>query len=132
MGLALYWMAFAFWKMDKYDAAQAAYRRCIMIGFSLAEQAATELAELLEQVKGLQRRSPDDEYDLLKREGVPLDALRENALYLLEVAECAVDNRAYALASVLAASAQRTVRDDALLTVLKSIEYLMEPVAEEG
>lgn len=132
VGLALYWMAFAFWKMDKYDAAQAAYRRCIMIGFSLAEQAATELAELLEQVKGLQRRSPDDEYDLLKREGVPLDALRENALYLLEVAECAVDNRAYALASVLAASAQRTVRDDALLTVLKSIEYLMEPVAEEG
>lgn len=130
--LALYWMAYAFWRLDSYDAAVACYRRCIALNSVMSEQAAIELEELLESVRGLQRHTFDEETALLEREGVPIRALRENAEFLLEVAKESVDSGAIALGCIVAAPAQRIVRDDALLPTVRSLSNLWTPEHEEG
>lgn len=119
--LAWYWMAFAFWKMEKFDSAVASYRRCIMLGQSLAEQAKQELEELVDGVKGLQRRSLEDEDVLLEREGVPVGALRENNGFLLDLARACVNCDAVTLGCVLCASAQRVIRDDAIMPAIRAL-----------
>ena len=123
-GLALYWIAYAFWKLGKYDAAVACYRRCIALDSTMADQAQMELEGLLGEVKGLQRHTPEEEAELLADEGVDVNALRDNALYLLECAQAAVDSGAVSLGGILAASASRIVRDDALLPTVRSLGFL--------
>lgn len=121
VGLALYWLAFAFWRLDKFELAVACYRRCMALGGGMAQQAAEEFDELIGDVKGLQMHTASREHEMLLEAGVPIDAPRENAEFLLKVAQSAVDAGADALGSVLVTSAMRIVKDDALLPVLRAI-----------
>ncbi len=122
-GLAFYWLAFAYWKMERFELAVACYRRCITLGSHMADQAMEECAELVESVKGLQRHSPVKERELMLAAGIPADALRENGEYLLNIAEKAVESGARTLGTVLASSAARSsIRDDALLPTIRSLQ----------
>ena len=121
-GLAFYWLAFAYWKMNRFELAVACYRRCIALGSQMADQAAEECAELVEGVKGLQRHSALKEREIMIEAGIPYDALHENAEYLLKIAEEAVDSNSDALGTVLASSALRVIRDDALLPTIRSLQ----------
>ena len=88
----------------------------------MADQAAEECAELVEGVKGLQRHSALKEREIMIEAGIPYDALHENAEYLLKIAEEAVDSNSDALGTVLASSALRVIRDDALLPTIRSLQ----------
>lgn len=120
-GLAYYWMAFAYWKLDRFELALACYRKCISLGCRMSDQAAQECNELIGSVKGLQMHASEKEREMLAEAGVPVDALADNVEFLMRMAEAAVDSGADALGSVLVTSAMRVVRDDALLPVLGAI-----------
>lgn len=121
-GLAYYWLAFAYWKMDRFELAVACYRRCIALGSQMASQAEEECAELVEGVKGLQRHSALKERELMIEAGIPYDALHDNAQHLLKIAEEAIDSNNDALGTVLASSALRGIRDDAMLPTIRSLQ----------
>ena len=121
-GLAYYWLAVAYWKMDRFELAVACYRRCIALGSQMASQAEEECAELVEGVKGLQRHSALKERELMIEAGIPYDALHDNAQHLLKIAEEAIDSNNDALGTVLASSALRAIRDDAMLPTIRSLQ----------
>lgn len=129
-GLALYWMAYAFWKLERYDAAAACYRRCAALRSTMADQAMVEFEELLENVKGLQRHTEEEENDILRKEGVPVGALADNCESMLEMAKAAADSGCTALCCAMAASGMRVIRDDALMPVVRSFASGIE--AEKG
>lgn len=120
-GLALYWAAYAFWKLERFDAAAACYRRCIALRAPMADAAAVELDDLLGAVKGLQRRTEAEEDEILRAEGFPVGALKRNCESMLAMAKASVDSGCASLGCVLAASAMRVVRDDALMPLVKSL-----------
>ena len=124
-GLALYWLAFSFWKLEKYDAAVACYRRCANFNGNLAIEAKNELEELLDSVKGLKRHTTEQEDELLRAEGVPVGALLENAKFLLEAGSACVDSSAVSLGCVLSASSARVMRDDAIVPVVRALNAAM-------
>lgn len=119
-GLALYWSAYAFWKLERYDAAAACYRRCAVLNMPLSEQAKVEFEELIESVKGLQRHSEAEEDEILRKEGFPVGTLRANCESMLELAKASADSGCDSLCCIMAAAGMRVVRDDALMPLLKS------------
>lgn len=121
-GLAYYWLAFAYWKMDRFELAVACYRRCIALGSQMAAQAEEECAELIDSVKGLQRHTAAREREIMIEAGIPYDALHDNAEYLLKIAEEAVDSNNDALGTVLASAAIRVIRDDAMMPTIHSLQ----------
>ena len=120
-GLALYWLAFSFWKLEKYDAAVVCYRRCVNFAGNMAIEAKGELEELLGSVKGLKRHTTEQEDEILRQEGVPVGALRENAEFLLAAGAACIDSSAVSLGCVLTASSARVMRDDAIIPVLRAL-----------
>lgn len=121
-GLAYYWLAFAYWKMDRFELAVACYRRCVALGSQMAAQAEEECAELIDSVKGLQRHTAAREREIMIEAGIPYDALHDNAEYLLKIAEEAVDSNNDALGTVLASAAIRVIRDDAMMPTIHSLQ----------
>lgn len=119
--VALYWMAFAYWKTERYDLAVACYRRSMHLSPVMFQQAQAELEELVKTVKGLTRRSMEEEFALMEKDGIPAGALDENAAFMMDVAKAAVDSDAISLGCVLAAQAQRVLRDDAIIPTVNSL-----------
>lgn len=118
--LCWYWMGFAFWKLERYDAAAACYTKCASLRSVMAEQAMVEFGELVESVKGLQRRTETQGNEILIAEGVPVDALEENGRKILDLAKESIDSGSVALGCIMAISGMRIIRDDALLPVVRS------------
>ena len=86
----------------------------------MADQAMVEFGELVESVKGLQRRTESQGNEILVAEGVPVDALEENGRKLLDLAKESIDSGCVSLGCVMAISGMRIIRDDALLPVVRS------------
>ena len=124
-GLAFYWLAYSFWKLEKYDAAVACYKRCSMLNSYMAAEAKAELDELLSSVKGLKRHSVEEDEAILQAHGVPLNALTENAEFLLTAARETIDSSAVSLGCILAAAAVRVSRDDAIVPALRALNVTM-------
>lgn len=124
-GLAFYWLAYSFWKLEKYDAAVACYKRCSMLNSYMASEAKTELDELLSSVKGLKRHSVEEDEAILEAHGVPLNALFENAEFLLAAAKETIDSSAVSLGCIFAAAGVRILRDDAIVPALRALNVTM-------
>ena len=124
-GLAFYWLAYSFWKLEKYDAAVACYKRCSMLNSYMAAEAKAELDELLSSVKGLKRHSVEEDEAILQAHGVPLNALTENAEFLLAAARETINSSAVSLGCILAAAAVRVSRDDAIVPALRALNVTM-------
>ena len=124
--LALYWAAYAFWQIEKYNPAQACYLRCIQIGASMEEQARSELKELVDSVKGLQRLDKDDQNRIMEAAGIPVGSLRRNDEFLMDAAIASTNSGAVALGTVLAREAMRGLRDDAYGPMVRSLEHMMK------
>ena len=124
-GLAFYWLAYSFWKLEKYDAAVACYKRCSMLNSYMAAEAKTELDELLSSVKGLKRHSVEEDEAILEALGVPLNALTENAEFLLAAAKETIDSSAVSLGCIFAAAGVRISRDDAIVPALRALNVTM-------
>lgn len=123
VGMALYWLGYAFCMIDEYDAGVACYQACTRYESSLAETAATEVADFARR-RGIALRelSQGEERAALQRAAVDLDVVDANAAFLVVAAGAVADARSYALARNLLSSAEMTLRDDAMPPVLESFE----------
>lgn len=124
-GLAFYWLAYSFWKLEKYEAAVACYRRCTLLNSYMAEEAKSELDELLSSVKGLKRHTIEEDEAILEALGVPVNALTENSSFLLDAAHEAIDSSAVSLGCIFAVSGVRVNRDDAIVPIVRALNATM-------
>ena len=123
LGLALYWLGYAFFMVDDPAAGLACYQTCPVFDPSLSEPASAELADLLRKREMEPRPLPREECEAVFADrGIDLDGLKRNADALMLVAGAAVDAGSYGLARNLLASAQAVLRDDAAPAVIASLE----------
>ncbi|MFR3273842.1 MAG: hypothetical protein ACLTQI_08595 [Slackia sp.] len=94
--------------------------KCANLRSAMADQAMVEFGELVESVKGLQRRTESQGNEILAAEGVPVEALEENGRTMLDLAKESIDSGSVSLGCVMAISGMRIIRDDALLPVVRS------------
>ena len=123
LGLALYWLGYAFAMTDKTDAAMACYRRCVAYDRSLAEVASAELSDFVKRTGCELKTFTEREAQLaMKEEGVDLDVYRENTDFLTKAAGIALEAGNKGLAYKLLGAAGVGMHDDALAPVLSSLE----------
>ena len=123
LGLALYWLAYAFAMTDKTDAAMACYQRCVAYDRSLAEVASAELSDFAKRTGCELKTFTEREAQLaMKGEGVDLDVYRENVDFLTKAAGIALEAGNKGLAYKLLGAAGMGAHDDALAPVLSSLE----------
>ena len=75
-----------------------------MLNSYMASEAKPELDELLSSVKGLKRHSVEEDEAILEALGVPLNALTENAEFLLAAAKETIDSSAVSLGCIFCSS----------------------------
>ena len=122
IGMALYWLGYAFWMTGDADTGLACYQRCTRYDRDLADPVSAEVTEFLRKEGVSSRALGEDEVDeLLTRAGVPASQLRSNALDLMRGAGAAARAGSYRLAQNLTGSAAVILRDDALAPVLESL-----------
>ncbi len=123
VGLALYWMAYAFCLVGKEDVGMVCYQRCIEYDRSLTEVAASEAVDFLQRRGERPRTYSDREAEaLLAREGVDLDQVDRNAEFLMQAAGALVDVGSFGFARNLIGAAEAILRDDAIPPVTESLE----------
>lgn len=121
VGMALYWLGYAFWMTGRPRLGLACYQRCVVYDRSLAEPCTSEVSEFLRKEGMRPQLIPDDEVRELFREGgVRLGQVEMNAHALMRAAGFAADAGSYRLAQNLLGSASTILRDDALAPVLES------------
>ena len=123
VGLALYWLGYAFCLTDRRDVGLACYQRCVEYDRSLTEIAATEAVDFLQRYGEKPRALGDREVEaLLAREGIDLGQVARNADFLVQAAGALADVGAYGFARNLLGAAEATLRDDAMPPVFESLE----------
>lgn len=123
VGMALYWLGYAFCMTDEFDAGIACYGACHRYDASLAEASAAEAADFAKQRSVSVR--PLDEHEerrALATVGIDLSTVDANVEFLVEAAGVVVDVRSYGLARNLLSSAEMILHDDAMPPVLESLE----------
>ena len=121
VGMALYWLGYAYWMTDRKRLGLACYQRSVLYDRSLAEPCTGEVSEFLRK-EGMRPEVIDDEEarELFRESGVLLGQVRLNAEALVRAAGFAADAGSYRLAQNLLGSASVILRDDALAPVLES------------
>ena len=121
VGMALYWLGYAYWMTDRKRLGLACYQRSVLYDRNLAEPCTAEVTEFLRK-EGMRPEIIDDEEarELFREGGVPLGQVRLNAEALVRAAGYAADAGSYRLAQNLLGSASVILRDDALAPVLES------------
>lgn len=123
VGLALYWLGYAFCLTDRRDVGLACYQRCVEYDRSLTEIAATEAVDFLQRYGEKPRALGDREVEaLLACEGIDLGQVARNADFLVQAAGALADVGAYGFARNLLGAAEATLRDDAMPPVFESLE----------
>lgn len=124
VGLALYWLGYAFCLVDKPEAGMACYQTSAEYDANLMEVAATEAAEYMRRKgSGLPKGYPEARrMELLAAEGIDLGQVRRNVDDVLRAAGAAVDAGSYALARDLIGAAGTALRDESLAPVEESLE----------
>ena len=123
VGMALYWMGYAYWMLGEKALGTACYQRSIAFDASLAESVAAELSEFMRK-DGLRPDAtlPDAEMDALFEEaGVPIKDVFANVAFLVRCSEAVLDAGSYRLAQNLLGSAAALMHDDAMAPVLESL-----------
>lgn len=131
VGMALYWMGYAYWMTDQPELGTACYQRCASFDRSLADPMAAELLSFVRK-RGEAAGVPvtavesallaDDQVDQVLRDGgVDIDAPVENARFLVRAADAALRAGSQRLTLNLLGSATAMLRDDALSPVLESL-----------
>lgn len=123
VGVALYWLAYAFCMTDDYDAGFACYGACSRYDASLAEAAVAEMADFAAR-RSVTPRTLDEreERQVLAAVGIDLAAVDANVEFLVKAAGAVADVRSYGLARNLLSSAEMALHDDAMPPVLESLE----------
>lgn len=123
VGVALYWLAYAFCMTDDYDAGFACYGACSRYDASLAEAAVAEMADFAAR-RSVTPRTLDEheERQTLAAVGIDLAAVDANVEFLVKAAGAVADVRSYGLARNLLSSAEMALHDDAMPPVLESLE----------
>ena len=123
VGLALYWLGYAFCLTDRCDVGLACYQRCVEYDRTLTEIAATEAVDFLQRRGEKPRTLSDHEVEVrLASEGIDLGQVARNADFLMQAAGALADVGAYGFARNLLGAAEATLRDDAMPPVFESLE----------
>ena len=69
--------------------------------------------------------SIEEDEAILEAHGVPLNALTENAEFLLAAAKETIDSSAVSLGCIFAAAGVRILRDDAIVPALRALNVTM-------
>lgn len=123
VGMALYWMGYAYWMLGEEETGTACYQRSLSFDASLAESVTAELAEFLRK----QGRRPgammsDAEMDaIFARAGIPIKEVFTNVALLVRCSQAVLDSGSYRLAQNLLGSAAALLHDDAMAPVLESL-----------
>ncbi|WP_350455230.1 tetratricopeptide repeat protein [Slackia heliotrinireducens] len=118
--LCLYWLAFAFLQTEHYEEAAACYRKAIQIGGPFTAYAEKEYGDLVEKVKGIRRRSFEENDELLRAAGVPIDQVEENIDFLFDCAVEFINHGHDEQGRVLLAHVSSIRRDDAFSMAVRS------------
>lgn len=121
VGMALYWLGYAYWMTDRKRLGLACYQRSVAFDRNLAEPCSAEVTEFLRK-DGMRHEliSDDEARELFRQGGVPLGQVQLNAEALVRAAGHAADAGSFRLAQNLLGSASVILRDDALAPVLDS------------
>lgn len=123
IGMALYWMGYAYWMCGEPEVGRACYQRSVAYDRNLADPVAAELADFMRKKKNLADLTlPDDEVNALLREaGVDLGLVDENVAFLVRAAGIAADAGSLPLARILFGSAAPLLHDDAAGPTIDSL-----------
>ncbi len=122
LALAFYWMAFAYWKTGNPVLGAICYKRSIVLDPLYRQESQAELEELKEENPHLLPLSYTEEDNELRRAGVPIDDIFNNAIFLLSAARIWTDAGCFKLAQALLASAISILNDDTLYLVIHSLD----------
>lgn len=123
LGLALYWLGYAFCMTDELDAGMACYQRSVAYDRTLADVASTELRDLAER-RGVEIKTfTEREAKLvLQGAGIDLDLCQRNIDFLVKAAGTVLDAGNKGLAFKLLGASAIGRHDDAMAPVLSSLE----------
>ncbi len=123
LGLALYWLGYAFCMIDEPDAGMACYQRAAAYDRSLAKTCSAEMSDFAKrhdwQIKVFTEREANI---ALKAVGIDLSQAQENAEFLMKAAADVLEAGNKELTYKLLGSADMVIHDDAFDPVLSSLE----------
>ena len=123
VGLALYWLGYAFWMTGDHDTGLACYQRSISFDPHLAEAVTAEVAEMARREgERPQLMSVDEMDELMAAAGVDVSVCVSNANLLCNAADAALRAGSVQLAQNLLGSAMAMLHDDALSPVIESLD----------
>ncbi len=125
VGVALYWMGYAYWMVDEPELGTACYQRSSSYDANMVEPASAELASFLRK-RGVMAVNDGlvaegDVDAVLLAGGIDLSRVESNARLLMAGADASLRAGSKRLSLSLLGSAATLLRDDALTTVFESI-----------
>ncbi len=123
IGMALYWLGYAYCLTDKSDIGMACYQRCTDYDQNLTDIAVSEAADFLH------KRTAETSYiyskheieTLLGGEAIDLSQADRNTAYLQQASGAVLDAGSFGLARNLLGAAEAMLHDDAIPPVLDSL-----------
>lgn len=123
LGLALYWLGYAFCMTDEPDAGMACYQRAAAYDHALAKTCTSELSDFAKRRDWQIKAFTEREANLaLGAVGVDLGIHHENAEFLMKAASDVLEAGNKELAYKLLGAAGMGMHDDAIAPVLSSLE----------
>ena len=123
MGLALYWLGYAFCMTDAPDAGMACYQRAVSFDRSLAETCSSEMADFAKKKGWEPKTFTEREANLaLRAVGVDLALHDENVQFLVKAAGVVLEAGNRDMTYKLLGAAGLCLHDDAIAPVLTSLE----------
>ncbi len=123
IGMALYWLGYAYCLTDKSDIGMACYQRCTDYDQNLADIAVSEAADFLHK-RAAETSHTYTKHEievLLAREAIDLTQADRNTRYLQQAAGAVLDAGSFGLARNLLGAAEAMLHDDAIPPVLDSL-----------
>ncbi len=123
LGLALYWLGYAYCMTDEPDAGMACYQRAAAYDHTLAKTCTSELSDFAKRRDWQIKAFTEREANLaLGAVGVDLGLHHENAEFLMKAASDVLEAGNKELAYKLLGAAGMGMHDDAIAPVLSSLE----------
>ena len=121
MAICFYRLAYMEWKLGRNDLAVACYQRSIELHPEVAQNARSEMNDLIETNEGLRPFSVDEVIPALEKGGLPAGRLDDMRARTRDALVACADAEVFGIARQLASAMIELNRDDALIDVRRSL-----------
>ncbi|HJA29614.1 MAG TPA: tetratricopeptide repeat protein [Candidatus Olsenella pullicola] len=121
MAICFYRLAYMEWKLGRNDLAVACYQRSIELHPEVAQNARSEMNDLIETNEGLRPFSADEVIPALEKGGLPSGRLDDMRARTRDAVVACADAEVFGIARQLASAMIELNRDDALIDVRRSL-----------